>query len=237
MAKYLRAGKTIELITVLAVVAGTLSLKAGKAAFAVADYAAGALAAFQIEGVVTVGTSATEAAGSIGSLVYYDSSEEVCTLVPVSDAGDFVVGTLVLATDALSAAGTFEVLLNAFPADLPAGLFAGKIVDYHVANYTLDAQDTGKVLVMNADAKVFTLPATVAGLEFVIQCITADGGALMSVSPNASDKIMGPDVAGVDDKDYQLTKATQNQGDYLHIVGDGASGWFVKSSRGTWTQE
>ena len=45
------------------------------------------------------------------------------------------------------------------------------------------------------------------------------------------------DVAGVDDKDYQLTKATQNQGDYLHIVGDGASGWFVKSSRGTWTQE
>ena len=67
--------------------------------------------------------------------------------------------------------------------------------------------------------------------------ITADGGALMSVSPNASDKIMGPDVTGVDDKDYQLTKATQKQGDYLHIVGDGASGWFVKSSRGTWTQE
>ena len=87
------------------------------------------------------------------------------------------------------------------------------------------------------DAKVFTLPATVAGLEVIIVNDAADGEILMSVSPNANDKIMGPDIAGTDNKDQQNTKATANRGDYIWLVGDGADGWWIRERRGTWVEE
>lgn len=226
-----RQGETIEFTAASAYTAGQCELIAGLAAFAVNTVAIGEIAVFQILGLVKAVASGTEPAGSRGNLVFWDSSANKATLKPVAASGDFVLGTLAKASAAN--ATTFEVLLNTFPNDTAAGLLAGKAIDTKTDNYTADAQDTGKVLVMNAADKAVTLPATSAGLELVVMC-TSVGDAL-NISPNASDKIMGPDVAGVDDKDYILAAAAL--GDYLVLVGDGSAGWYVKASRGTWTQE
>ena len=103
-------------------------------------------------------------------------------------------------------------------------------------NKTLDAQDTGKWLLCDADAIVLTLPSTAAGITFNIVNIAEDGAAKLSVSPAAADKIQGPDIAGVDNKDLINTKATQLQGDLVKLVG-GADGWFVADIGGVWAAE
>lgn len=228
---FLRKGETIEFTAAAAYTAGQCELIAGMAAYAVNSYAIGDKAVFQVCGAVKAVASGTEPAGSRGNLVFWDSSANKATLLPVAAAGDFILGTLAEASAAN--ATTFKVLLNEFPNDTPAGLLAGKAIDTKTDNYTADAQDTGKVLVMNATAKAFTLPATVAGLTLIVMAAVV--GTTLNVSPNAVDKIMGPDVAGVDNKDYIL--ASTALGDYLVLTGDGTDGWFVNASRGTWTQE
>lgn len=105
------------------------------------------------------------------------------------------------------------------------------------ANKTLDEQDTGKQMVVTADAVVVTLPAVAAGLHFTVVNGMNDGGALVSVSPAAVDEIQGPDYAGVDNKDWQNTKITARCGDLIEIQGGSAAGWTVTKLVGTWAQE
>ena len=92
---------------------------------------------------------------------------------------------------------------------------------------------------VDTDAVVLTLPATAVGISYNIVNIAVDGGAKLSVSPNANDKIQGPDIAGVDNKDLINTKATQKRGDFVKLIGDGAAGggWFVVDIGGTWAAE
>ena len=105
------------------------------------------------------------------------------------------------------------------------------------ATKTLDAEDVGKVLFCrNADI-VITLPATSVGLVYTIVNDMADAGAKVSISPAAADKIMGPDIAGVDDKDLINTKATAKRGDYAKIIAEGVHGWYVIELVGTWAAE
>ena len=113
---------------------------------------------------------------------------------------------------------------------------ASRDVEVFSADKTLDAQDTGKLLMMDTDAKTFTLPSTAAGITYTIINIAEDGAAKLSISPAAADKIQGPDIAGVDNKDLINTKATQKQGDMVVLVG-GADGWFVAAISGTWAAE
>lgn len=224
-----RQGETIEFTATDAITAGECRLIAGLCAFAVASYAVGQLAVMQILGnVKALGTVTSEPAAPKGSLVFWNATTNKASVV----GGTFLMG--ILAADAAAEATRLEVLLNTVPPG--AAGFAGKTLSRVAVDTVLDAQDTGKLMIMTADSKTFTLPATVAGLELICQCDVSGGAATMSVSPSASDKIMGPDVAGVDDKDY-LLDGDGAQGDYLHLIGDGADGWFVKASRGNWTQE
>ena len=105
------------------------------------------------------------------------------------------------------------------------------------ASKTLDAQDVGKVMNVTVGhaTNVVTLPATAAGLQYVIRC--GASGQRVAVSPAAADKIMGADLAGVDDKDRILAAADSVAGDYLHLVADAVNGWFVVAERGKWTAE
>ena len=113
------------------------------------------------------------------------------------------------------------------------------------ANKTLVTADSGSILLVDTDAVIITLPPTVVGLIYTFVCTAADGGALISVSPAAADAIHGSVVlaasvlefAGADDKDIQLTKNTQNTGDYITLVGDGVVGWFVVAAVGIWASE
>lgn len=102
---------------------------------------------------------------------------------------------------------------------------------------TLDAQDTGKALFVDTDAKTITIPATATALICKLVNIGAFGTVALTASPNANDKIMGPDIAGADNKDLVNTKATARRGDYILIELGHADGPTVHKLRGTWAQE
>jgi hypothetical protein len=116
--------------------------------------------------------------------------------------------------------------------------FAGKTFEVVSANKTLDIQDNGKVIVVDTDGVVITLPATVDGMEFVVMNGgSAVGAAGISISPNSADLIAGPDIAGTDNKDQINTKATAVPGDYEALSGGNASGFVITAMRGTWAEE
>ena len=129
--------------------------------------------------------------------------------------------------------------------DYDAGVYSDPYLEYGAAleyetvsaNKTLDIQDNGKVLFVDTDATTTTLPAVAVGVNCTIVNIGAFGAVIVAVSPNASDKIHAPDVAGTDDKDHINTKATARRGDLVRLTTGDAAGWFVVNQVGTWAQE
>lgn len=106
------------------------------------------------------------------------------------------------------------------------------------ANYTLDAQDTGKVIFVDTDAVVLTLPSIADGLGGVkIVNIGAYGTIAVTISPAALDMILGPDITGADNKDLINTKATAQRGDYVVIDLGDDDGYVVTEMVGTWARE
>ena len=97
----------------------------------------------------------------------------------------------------------------------------------------------GAYVEISADAKTLTLPAVVVGTSFIVVCDADDGGALVTISPNSSDKFLVDiaGAAGTDDKDIVLTKATQKKYDFVHIIGIDAIGWLIHNVRGVWVDE
>lgn len=104
-------------------------------------------------------------------------------------------------------------------------------------NTTLDIEDNGKVLFVDTDAITITLPAVATPVNCTIVNIGAFGTILVSVSPNASDMIHAPDIAGTNDKDHLNTKATARRGDLVQLRTGDADGWVVSNQKGTWAQE
>jgi hypothetical protein len=143
------------------------------------------------------------------------------------------MGTLV--ADVTATAGVAYVALNEYPKDM-APILSGLTFETVSANKTLDIEDVGKCLQVDTDAFVITLPAIAVGLRYVIQNIAADGVAIVAISPNASDKIMGADLGGTDDHDENNTKATAKTGDWIILQYGNADGWFIVGKRGTWAQ-
>lgn len=102
---------------------------------------------------------------------------------------------------------------------------------------TLDATHTGKLLWVTVDAKTITLPAVAAGLDGVkIVNGGAFGTVLVTIAPNASDSIFGPDITAADNKGLLNTKATARRGDFAVIGGNDADGNAVQALRGTWAR-
>ena len=97
----------------------------------------------------------------------------------------------------------------------------------------------GKYVNIATDAKTLTLPAVTVGSSYIIVNSASDGGALLTISPNSSDKFL-VDIAGgagTDDKDIINTKATQVKFDYVKLVGLSDAGWLIDDIRGTWVDE
>ena len=106
------------------------------------------------------------------------------------------------------------------------------------ASQTLSYNDSGKVFLVGTDALTITLPATKAGVRFTFVNSGDDDAVLITVSPNASDKIIGT-IAAVsmtasDDGDLTNTKSGANKGDWCTIVGDGSEGWYISGGDGVW---
>ena len=111
-------------------------------------------------------------------------------------------------------------------------------VETVTASQTLSYNDSGKVFLVGTDALTVTLPATRAGVRFTFVNSGDDDAVLITVSPNASDKIMGT-IAAVsatasDDGDLTNTKSGANKGDWCTIVGDGNEGWYIIGGDGVW---
>lgn len=102
---------------------------------------------------------------------------------------------------------------------------------------TLDIEDNGKLFVVTADAGVITMPAVATPVNCAVMNGGAFGTVLVSVSPQAADKIQGPNLAGTDDKDLLNTKATARRGDFVKLVTGDANGPIVAELRGTWATE
>lgn len=94
---------------------------------------------------------------------------------------------------------------------------------------TVDAADSGKILMLTATGKTITLPATAVGI--VVTVMAASDGITLTISPNASDKILGLDFAGTDNVDIACAA---NKGDYITLLGDGSLGWYVVGASGSW---
>jgi predicted RecA/RadA family phage recombinase len=189
----------------------------------------GALAIVGIFGFAKDDTSGPVIAA--GDPVFWDAANSQAT--NLGAAGFKRIGT------ATEAAGASTAVVNVRINDgvtLPAAL-QNKVWEAVAVNKTLDAEDVGKVMLVTADAVVITLPATAAKMAFVIANGGADGAVGLSVSPDAADKIMGADLAGVGNKDRINTKATAKRLDFVSIFGDAVDGYVVEAERGTWAAE
>ena len=100
---------------------------------------------------------------------------------------------------------------------------------------TLDIEDNGKVFFVDTDAKVVTMPAVATPVNCKIVNIAPFGTVFLKISPQAADKIQGPDLPGTDNTALGNTKVTARRGDYVVIGTGGDDGYMVEEIRGTWT--
>lgn len=102
---------------------------------------------------------------------------------------------------------------------------------------TIDATYCGKLLWVDTDAKTITLPAVAAGI-FGAKIVNggAFGTVLVTIAPNASDSILGPDITAADNKALLNTKATAKRGDYVTLDSGDADGYLVTEIVGTWAR-
>lgn len=115
--------------------------------------------------------------------------------------------------------------------------FEGYIHELKSVNYTVDAEDSGKVLWVDTDAVVITLPAVEGIRGLIIANAAAYGVSGVAISPNAVDMIEGADITAADNKDLINTKATAARQDFAEIEQSDANGWVAIRRRGVWARE
>lgn len=114
-------------------------------------------------------------------------------------------------------------------------------------NKTLALSDCGIVQNVLTDAITVTLPATSAGASFTVRNggvapsgaaagAVSDASCLVTIAPNASDKIQGNAFSAQDNKAALNTKATARVGDELQLVGDGVDGFNIVKVIGVWAR-
>ena len=156
-------------------------------------------------------------------LPVYATDDDAFSLSPV---GGVFVGFL----HRYVSAGVGIVAFNALNFVDP---FEGLVHELKSANYTVDAEDNGKMLWVDTDAVVITLPA-VEGIGVGVGNIAAYGVSGVTVAPNALDMVEGPDITAADNKGVVNTKATARRGDYVLLEMGDANGWRISKKVGVW---
>jgi predicted RecA/RadA family phage recombinase len=235
---FLRDGRTINYTPAAAIADGAVVIVGDIIAYTKMPIAAGQLGALHTEGQVKVIKSGSSGpVFALGDPVFWDATNSLAT-----DTAGVYIGTAVDAAGASQAWVEVEWAPQAVGAGAQFGLVS-EDVSLTSASKTLDAEDVGKVMTVIAGSatNVITLPATAIGLRYTIRSgITGGVGTTVNriaISPAAADKIMGADLAGVDNKDRILASATVQSGDFTTLVADGVNGWFIVSERGIWTNE
>ena len=240
-AKIHKTGDVVDYTPASALTGGqVVQIDQDRAAVPDNDIAASELSTVRVKGIFEILAAAV--LGNVGDVVGWDEDGDPVGGTAGSGAAttslvdaDFILGSLTAALTATD--GKAYVALNEFAPDRPA--WANRVHELKSDNYTVDVQDSGKVIHIATDAKTFTLPdcTTCFGLEVIIVNDGADAAVAVNISPAAADKIMGPDIAGTDDKDQINTKTTAKRGDYMHLRSEGTAGWWIIEKRGTWAEE
>lgn len=197
-----------------------------------ADNAAGAAAAIRVR-VVESGKAKLSVSGVVitdTAAPVYASDDDTFTLNPAD-------GSFIGFVHRFESSGVAIVAFDALNYRDPYGAYS--VRETLTGTKTFDAEDSGKLFCVTAaaDAAALTLPATAAGLNLAVLAVGAFGTTALTISPNVSDMILGPDITGADDKDLILTKATQRRGDYVKMISADADGYIVTEQRGTWARQ
>jgi hypothetical protein len=102
----------------------------------------------------------------------------------------------------------------------------------HTGNHTLTTSNSGELHIINATLTM-TFPAAATGNVGHTYSFLVQGDSALTLSPNASDKIVGAGAAGVNDKDVYLG----NDGAFIRLVGDGNHGWMIIEVAGEVSRE
>lgn len=235
-AKFVQEGAQINYTPAAAVLAGAIVLLGDLVGVARAPIAAGETGALAIEGVFRVIKSgSTGPVFAVGDMVLWDIANGLAVRSGVG-GGYVPLGTCLEAAGASDTSVVCELLPHALPACMQGKTWED--VDISGGSKTLALQDVGKVMnvLVGHATNVVTLPAITAGsAHFVVRCGAT--GQRVAVSPNASDKLLGPDLTGTDNKDRILAAATSRQGDYLFLDYGTADGYCILGERGIWAQE
>lgn len=104
-------------------------------------------------------------------------------------------------------------------------------------NKTLDAEDSGKVFFVNADAKTITFPSIEGLSGITVVNIGAYGTIAVTIDLGSNDMLEGADITAADGKGIINTKATANRGDLIEIDYSDANGYVARRRLGTWARE
>jgi hypothetical protein len=96
------------------------------------------------------------------------------------------------------------------------------------ATLTTDINDSGKVLNFTHATPVVTLHATDVGTSITFR--VGANPQVLTLSPNANDRISGIDLATSENKD--LTFTNQPIGSYVTLLADGSDGWLIQAVSG-----
>lgn len=130
-----------------------------------------------------------------------------------------------------AASGYVDVV---FDAGVLRDPWEGMVHETKSANYTVDAEDSGKVLWVDTDGVVITLPAVGGINNIVVANAGAYGAVGVTVAPAAADMVEGADITAADNKGVVNTKATANRGDYVEIFDGDSNGWVATKRKGVW---
>lgn len=198
-----------------------------------ADNSAGAAAAINVH-VATVGQAQLSVSGAVITDVgqpVYATDDDTFVFNPV---GASFIGFVKRFVSSGVVIVSFDVLGYRDP-------WAHKTVrETLTGTKTFDAEDSGKLFAVTdaGDADALTLPAIAAGLSGItILAVGAFGTTAVTIDPNSSDMILGPDITGADDKDLICTKATQRRGDFVTLIAGDADGYMVTEMRGIWARQ
>ena len=162
-------------------------------------------------------------------------------LVTITTGGTLTLGSLSVSTnDTVYFNGLIWVKAQWVQNVAPTAAFA--------ESAALAAAASGTLYLVGADATVATLPSSAvvgAGIKYAFVNAGADAAYGFTISPNASDKIMGSfnngkvliTMSATDNKDLVNTKSTAKRGDYMILESDGVDGWYVVGGIGIWTEE
>lgn len=200
---------------------------------ATADNSAGAAGAINVR-VIESGKVVLPVSGAVITDVgqpVYASDDDTFSFNPAD-------GVFVGFVHRFVSSGIVEVRFDAPMLRDPWGMYS--IRETLTGTKTFDAQDCGKLFCVTADGDgdALTLPAIADGLSgLTILAVGAFGSTAVTISPQAADMILGPDISGADNKDLICTKATQRRGDFVTLIAGDADGYMVTALRGTWARE